>query len=321
MALPEKDRASEGGSRRWWLISAALTAAVLVGLASFVDLGEVAGRLSAADPAALGMALGLMLLSRFVIDTLRWRWVLAGLGCGLGAGEALLLQASSIPLRLVTPAKSGVIASALYLRRRHALPVTRALSSVFLEKAHNLMAYVGLVALLPLAGAVSGDWALTVPTAWLVAGSAAVVLGASVGWALRSRILALLGPKAAKLTQLVSAFWEIGPAQQAGLFGLTALGMGVEFVEFQLLFQCVGADIPLAALTYGLTVAILISNLPLTLGGVGTREAAALALFAPMADPEAVLAAMALLYAGHILLPALVGALTLPLFFSRLGRS
>jgi len=323
MSLGEKDPESGRGSRGArlrWLIAAALTAAVLLGLAAFVDLAEVTARLAEAEPVTLAVALGLMFASRFVVDAVRWRLALAGLGCRLGFAEALLLQASSIPLRLVTPAKSGVLVSAFYLQRRHELPVARALSSVLLEKCHNLVAYVGLVALLPLAGAVSGDWALTVPTGWLVAGSAALIAGASLGWALRERVLARLGPRAEKLTQLVSAFWEIGPAGQLVLFALTALGMGLEFVEFHLLFQAVGVHLPLTALTYGLAVSILISNLPLTLGGVGTREAAALVLFAPLADAEGILAAMALLYAAHLLLPAALGALSLPLFFSRLRR-
>ena len=302
-----------------------LTVVVLGLLLTTLDLAAVGRTMGEADPTLLTAAVALSLGGRFVLDTARWRWLLARLDCPLAPGEALLLQSVSMPLRLVTPAKSGLLLCALYLEERRGMPLSRGLSSVFLEKLHNLAFYLGAIALLPLLGAASpAELPLALPRAWALLGTVAVVAGilatgALLRWSPPSG-LPLLPPRLRALVrELGVAFSWLSPRQQLGFLAATTGILGLEFVEFQLVFAAVGLDLSLLGIGYVMALVVLVSALPLTIGGLGTREAAALVLLAPVAPPEQIAAVIALLYAEHWLLPSALGAAGLPTFLRRMG--
>ncbi len=312
------------------LLSVGATVAVVGLLVGMLDLSAVGTALGAARPLPLLLAVLLSVGGRFVLDALRWRWLLQRLGCDVPVSGAVLLQSVSMPLRLVTPAKAGLLLCALYLARHHGMPLARGVSSVLLEKLHNLAFYLGAVALLPLLGAATvGEATLALSPALALAGSAAVVAGlVAVGAGLRW--LQQRGPPAvlrrgrgarlwAALGELLAVFSWLGPGAQLGFFGITTAILALEFVEFHLIFVALGLPLGVVGSGYVMSLVVLISALPLTIGGVGTREAAALVLLAPVAPVETVAAAMAVLYAVHWLLPSLLGSVALPLFFRRLG--
>ncbi len=317
-----------------WLLSAALTAAVLAALAWGADLEASRDAVLGADRGRLLGALAVVVAVRFGGEPLRWRWALARLGCPLPLLEAVLLQGASMPLKYVTPAKAGVLVSVVYLQRRHGLDPGRGLSSVLIEKLHNLLFYLGLLVLLPLVGAAAAlEWPLALGRGWVAAGAALALGAALAGWVALARLpwrgwLAhhprapeILRRLAGPIEQVLSAFVLLSPRQQLTFFAMTCAILGLEYVEFRLLFEAVGISVGLAPMMWGMTAAILFSNLPLTLGGVGTREAAVAVLFAPVASREALLAAMGLLFLWHFLLPALLGAPLLLPFFRRLAAA
>lgn len=307
------------------MLTLLVTIAVLAVLLWQLDLDELRVALVGADRGLVAAAAGASVFGCFVLESLRWRWLLQRLGCDLPVSEAVRLQAVSMPLRLATPAKSGLVLCALYLDRHHGLPLARGLSSVLLEKLHNLVFYLLLIVTLPLSHATGQALArLPFPRSWAVLGSA-VVLAAVLALGVLARVLSegVALPLPARLRALLrdlfaSLAW-LSLAQQAWFLLITTGVMALTFFEFQLLFLSMGISLPLPVMAYAMTLIVLISNLPITLGGLGTREAAAVLLLAPLASQERVVAVMALLYVFHMLLPALIGVGWLPLFLRRMG--
>lgn len=309
------------------LVSAGLTVLVVGLLLAVLDLPMVGQALAGARWPPLLLAVVLSLVGRFVLDSLRWRWLLARLDCSISVPVAVRLQAVSMPLRLVTPAKTGLVLCALYLQRHHGMPLARGVSSVLLEKLHNLAFYLGAVALLPLLGAAAPKgMPLALAAGPALAGSVAVVVAVLAVGALVRRVADRPSPAHPLVAKVVSVAAEVlavfswlGPRSQLVFFGVTAAILGLEFVEFHLLFTAFGLDLGVLGAGYLMSLVVLVSALPVTIGGVGTREAAALFLLGPVAPAETVAAAMAVLYLVHWLLPSALGAVALPGFFGQLG--
>ncbi len=317
-----------GTGRHGWLkalILVASTAAVFVLLLWKADLGEVLRSFRGARWDLLAVATAVALLVRFVLVPDKWRRALAFMGCPVPLGEMVFLVSASLPLQLITPAKSGSLLATVYLSRRHGLPPARGVSSMLLMRALNLGVLTGIVfvvaALDQLLDAGSTGSSVTAHLA-LTAGSLLVVL--ALVWTARRPFLAWLDRRLPRLGALVAdllaAFGELSPRQLAWLFLYAAAALAVELAGSFCIFRAL--DVPVGLLdVYALTAAVIIaSNLPLTIGGLGTREAATVLLFAPFASPEVLLAAGAAISAVGYILPAILGLAVVGPYLRRLAR-
>jgi len=77
---------------------------------------------------------------------------------------------------------------------------------------------------------------------------------------------------------------------------LTVVKWLVVFVQIKILFGGVGADISYGLVATALPIAIFVGLLPITLGGMGTRDSAMIVLFSGMATVPQIIA-VGLLYA------------------------
>ncbi len=88
-----------------------------------------------------------------------------------------------------------------------------------------------------------------------------------------------------------------------------------------LLFSAVGVEVPPGALVLLTALAMLTTNTPVTVSGIGTREASILLFFAPFGTRSALLAAAVLFTACEALVPVLVSLPFLPSFLVRLRKA
>jgi uncharacterized membrane protein YbhN (UPF0104 family) len=280
-------------------------------LAGQVDLRAVLGRLAGSDPGWVAASVLLLALANLV-SAGRWARIARGLGLQVANRVAVRLYFQGVALNTVLPGSmvGGDLWRALGLQRA-GQPLATCASSVLLDRMGGVCA-LGAVA--ALAGAVAwGAGGLpSVPPAVLgayVAALAAIGLLPVVPGL--GRVAAGLGG-IASLARLAALLAAVATAQS--LLRRTAVwSFGVQALSIAAMYgaqRAVGGTLDpvvVAALCGGLFIA---AALPMSIGGFGSREAAAAALFAAVgADSEQGVAASVIYGLGQ-LSQALVVALT-----------
>jgi len=258
---------------------------------------------------SLGMVVPLTLLTAWRLQQLTPQ------STSLGFAEANRLILVACVLNMVLPSKMGDIAKAYFIKERGHLDGKLSLSLVVFEKVCDLLSLLlwcgfGLL-LYPPKG-----WLF-----WLMSSSVALGLGvgllllssrrfAQVFFALGQEITPTkLRPKLAKLQlawgEMHRYFWS-NPVQ---LGKVTSLSIGIWFLHLlQIWFFifALKAWAPFLANLALAPLALLAGLLPLTFAGVGTRDAALIALYHPYFNASTA-AALGLLCTSRYLLPAIAG--------------
>jgi hypothetical protein len=232
----------------------------------------------------------------------------------VGYGEVFRVRLGSEPVRFVVPFKVGEVVNAAYFGKRQSFGFSRAAGSIAFDKALNFFGtlfwlYVGMVAMRQ----APGEGYVALHTAVGVAVLALICLRPVREAA--TAAARLVHPKLGRFaTGVLSAFEEFSPAQKIG-FLLYGIVYPLRPLVICWLFFAAFRPGPLPSLVeflaYG-SVVVLMSNVPLTMAGIGPREAALFALFADYADgPTLYLIGLMMSLAIHVL-PAILG---IPLMF------
>jgi len=220
----------------------------------------------------------------------RWRLVLAAMGYKLGFWRALEVVLATWPLAMVTPSRANDLLRPLAVR--DVIPVALGTGSVLAEKAIDVLVLLIFAAA---GAAVQGLWTWAEAIGALIVAEIVViaVVAANRGWLER---LPLLRRRRAAVEELFGALEALRRAPLLLVapvvtsFGIRCLTV----VIIQALLVSVGARVSLFDTTTLWLAATLMGIVPLTLAGIGTRDAAFIHLLAERgahADPSQVLAA------------------------------
>jgi glycosyltransferase 2 family protein len=269
--------------RRWILLALKLgiSAGLLYWAFHSVDLGAVAGHLGRLD--ALWVAAALAVLAvQIAVAGRRWAWIATKLGAALPMGRAIRYSFAAAFFNQALPSTVGGDAMRVWLLGRADRQWKRALYSVFVDRA----AGVGFLAVLV---AVCLPWSLDLIAA--PEGRAAVLLiglggvaGLVFGLALG---FAKPGPRLAAW-RLARLLLEIGGSARAALLdGSRGLAIAVLSIVIHLLTVaaawCLAHAIAISPNALSLLIVIppvmLISMIPISIGGWGIRESAMVVAF------------------------------------------
>ncbi|MBW2277728.1 MAG: flippase-like domain-containing protein [Deltaproteobacteria bacterium] len=306
------------GSKLWRRVGSVVASTLLTGLAiyllsQFVDLRAIPKQIIATDRLFFGVALALAVVFGLFATIHKWWLVLRVHAPSVKLREALFLRLGAAPLVVLMPLRSGEISTLLYLRRRHGTPYSIAIGTLLFDRAINL----GSLLLLALVGALISDiLPVWIPVLGLVLVALAFVPGLPDAVI---RVLRLDRTRFAQpLANMLVCFRTTPPRMLAllALYGLVAqLGMSALFATC---FLAYGVAIPWVEAVFLLAMVAIASNVQITVGGVGTREAVLLLLFAGLASEEQLVSASALFMTLESFLPALVGAVLMLPFFHRM---
>jgi glycosyltransferase 2 family protein len=265
-------------------------------------------------PLVVGIALFIPIVAGSVA---RWRSMFAGHAIlPFGLGVRCFLAATS--LNSVVPSKLGDLGKAWFIHRKQVTDLPRATNSVILEKLLDLS---GLCVVFVASTAVWGRWdSLTVP----ITGFAAAVFCGAAAYLLVHRpwnpmrgVLTRVASRwepAMAISEDAPAFTEhLGrhPARLGGIL-LSSVGLWIlHMVQIYFFFLALNADVTFGQVAALAPVAILVGLLPITVGGMGTRDAALIALFLPWVEPS-IMAGVGLLVSARYWIPALFGVFFLP---------
>ena len=268
----------DGVTRRPWLrlvVTAVITVAVTAWLLARFGGQDWPGIAKSLRPG--WVAASFVVASACVaLGAVRWDLVLRSTGNRIGFRRALGAVLASWPAALVTPSRAGDLLRPLAIRDR--VPVAQGVGSVLCEKVIDL----GTTLALSAAGAaLAGLWPVF-GLAFAALCGEAVVLVLVIGNRERIASLPALRRRAQVIRDLSDSFAALTRAP-----GLLVATMTVSIairlltcgVVYALLVSA-GADVTLLDTCMLWPVATIVGLLPLTFGGVGTRDAAFLLLLA-----------------------------------------
>lgn len=289
-----------------------------VTLASWLlAVGILAGLVWHADRDALFSALGSADLVRYAlvttgfvgvwlaIDAFVLSWLFGRLGAHTGWGEMVRFRGATylfivVSFHLANAALVGLV------HRRTGVPLARVTASMLVLYVGDLAALCG-VSFFASLGASSQILSLIRPVLAAVGLGLLALLAA--GYALRTRL---------EGRPFFGVVADLGPLDVASLVGLRAVFYGSFVVFAWVTLPSFDIVLPLDAVAARMPVIMSIGALPITPGGLGTTQAAMLALFGELADSGRVLA-YALVYGlslivfrlpiGAVLAPGVLGSL------------
>lgn len=274
-----------GGALRGGLLAAA-TLAIFAVLFLRIDARRVF-TLAGGLPIRTWALATLLTLSFPVMSAVRWRAILRAMGHDVSVARATMVIVGIWPLSAISPSKSADFLKAFSLRREMT-PMLVA-GSVLTERALDLL-LLGLLAF-------GGGVAFREPAITIVAGAVAIAVLATLVIA-RWRLPVPVGEKIrGRLRDLFASLRTLGgePRLLALILVMTAANWFASIWQTHLLFRGVGADVPFFFTTAALPVALFAGLLPVSFGGMGTRDAAMVLLFGAYATSSQALA-VGLLY-------------------------
>jgi hypothetical protein len=260
---------------------------------SSVDVGRTLDLILRANPGFLLIGLLLVLLE-IMVRSLNWM-VLAGIYArGYGYLSALQTYMIGIAFGAVTPAKAGDFMKVSDLEDRTGLDLTKAFTVGLLDRIINFIflflsagASVAAVALV-VSGGGSELMALLIPLAAIVL-ALAVVLDEGLSLMVLRPLQGFLIPERFRgdTRKLFQTFHETlagfkGSGSRWAVLSLTLLGWLVIFIRPYFFSQAIGMDVEWWAFILFVPIISVVEVLPLSVMGLGTRDATILILFASM---------------------------------------
>ncbi len=263
----------------------------LVGLGLFVviiwrlDSRRTVEVLADASLSILAIAF-LLNLPQVALKALRWRWMLKAQGISYGVVPSSLAYFGSIFIGLLTPGRLGEFIKAVHVNRDCGIPSGRAFSSVLADRLFDLYALmiVGGAALisLGLADKDSTALAIAVPAVALVLPMVLLLNSTTFGWTqtVGNRFgklgRKLLGPEG-WVVELRDGLKQLTLPWATLAVALTVLAYTVFYMQAYLLALAMGLDIGVVQVSYAVALGSLITLIPISISGLGTREAAIVA--------------------------------------------
>jgi glycosyltransferase 2 family protein len=293
-----------------WLIRL-LGLALFVGILFVVDVPHLLSTLAKADFGLVALSI-VLVIPHLATKAWRWQVLLRGVGIDVSLLEASRLYAIGQAAGFLTPGQAGDAVKAVYLRASgHSLG--RALVTVVVDRLYDLLVVGGLAVwgIFVFGQVPQGQTAIIV---LFVAGIVVLfVLFASRGWQ---------GPLATVIKRIVPARFLKGRDPQRSLenlvlppstllwsFAITIVSFVVSYFRSWLLFAALGLNVPIAYFLAATSIAGIASILPVTIGGVGTRDAAFVVLFAMMGYSKEAAVALSTLVLLHQVTNWVVGGL------------
>lgn len=258
-----------------------------------VDIEALVTELLRTDALLLAASFGVMIAS-YAVKALRWHILSLYAGATVGIAESWKNYNIGIFLGTITPAKVGEFGRIGHLRRA-GLNMKRAVSIALLDRIADT---VVILSMAPMAILIFTEQSHTIrilAASLFILGTLCIV----VHFAFRSRrLLSWIG----RITQI-----PIGLLASQTLL-LSFLAWTLYFFWAILIARSVGIDLPAPVLIAAFTVAGILSLMPIAPAGLGTRDAALLALLLPYGISTPQIVSLSLLMFVSILLGSMIGA-------------
>jgi glycosyltransferase 2 family protein len=311
--------APPGMTKQWakWLLRVAVSAAILGGLAAKTDWERLAATVRGLRWSAAAASFAVLLAAQ-VISAIRWRWLARPLGFDGPLRRYVGFYFVGMFFNLLLPTSVGGDAvRAIYLNAGSDRKMA-AFLSVLLDRLS------GLLVLLAVACVAAVVCPVPLPV-WVKLSVASVAAAAVVGltllpWATGvlarldvtgegavHRLLDKVSRLAASLREALGVYRR-RPRLVVSSTALSALVQASSVLQVGLLGLAAGVDVPWAMYGVAAPMVALLTLLPVSLNGMGVREAGMVLFMAPAGVPAEAAVAVAFLWFGVQTAAGLLGA-------------
>jgi hypothetical protein len=300
--------AATGGSGLKRLLKVAVSAGILGVLAAKTDWDQVAAAVRGLRWPVAAAALGVLVAAQ-VVSGLRWQWLARPLGFGGPLRRYVGYYFIGMFFNLLLPTSVGGDAvRAVYLNAGSGRKVAAVLS-VLLDRLS------GLLVLLAVACVAAAACPVPLPT-WVKLAVAGCALAAVVGltlspWAAMAACRVAPDGKLARLTASVQDALAVYRREPRLILSSTALSAVVQassVFQIALIGHAVGLDVPWAVYGVAGPMVSLLTLLPVSLNGMGVREAGMVVFLAPAGVSAGQAVTVAFLWFGVQTAAGLLGA-------------
>ncbi|MCP4537684.1 MAG: flippase-like domain-containing protein [Chloroflexi bacterium] len=250
-------------------------------------------------------------LPQLGLKALRWHFLLRMQGVSYKFKHAVLAYFASFYIGILTPGRLGEFVKAFYLKQETGITIGEAVSSVLVDRLFDLYALIGVggCGLIIFARFVSlPGWALALVCAGILA--SLLMLWPPVG-RLALRVLTsmlIIGRHANRLTPKVESFYAnlvqlLKPRLLVAVL-LTISAHAIFYTQCYLLVLALDLPLEYSFVLFSMSLVNLVNLLPVTISGLGTREAVLSLLFGSAGLDSG----MAIAYSALVVLTFYVGA-------------
>lgn len=302
------------GQQGTWILRL-LGLGLLALLLARLDLEQVQRILSRANLALVTLAV-LAVIPLIFVKTIRWQGILRAQGVSYGLYPAFLSYFGSLFIGFLTPGRLGEFVKAIHVSQDCNVPLAHSFSSVLADRLFDLYALlvVGLAALVSLTlgtaammGILLGLLALTLPLI-LFLNNATFGLLQHFGLTVGAMGQKLFNPD----SWLLEIRWSLRQLTWPKLLisaGLTAAAYLIFFGQCYLLALALDLPLEFIPVSYAIALGSLVTLLPISISGLGTREATIIAYLSTLGiSAEAALGFSLLVFATFYLGGGLIGA-------------
>ena len=238
-----------------------------------------------ADFAILGIAL-ILVIPLMMLKSWRWQYLLAMQGFFISFKESFAVYLEAFYVGLITPGRLGEFIKALYLKEKKGVSIGEGFSSVLIDRLQDVLPFI-VVGLLGLILSPFGESYL-----YLIIGIMLLflliwilVFKAKVWKKIVQRVVRELVPKKYRNSvdvQLDSFFTGIGKFRDFRMIVpviATIASAALVFLQCYLIAISLSISVSFVYLAFCVSVAGLASLIPVSIYGLGTREATLIGLF------------------------------------------
>ena len=289
-----------------------LLLAVLLGR---VDLGQLQRIIRNVDLLLVIVSLA-AIVPLILVKTIRWQGILRSQSVQLQTWPAFLAYFGSLFVGFLTPGRLGEFVKAMHVTHVHNVSSARAFSSVLADRLFDLYALllVGGAALLTLTVG-DTDWVALIGSALLLTLPLLLLLNDTVFSWLQQACLRL-GHRGRKLfatgswlSEMRLGLRELPWSCLLSSSALTVLSYAIFFGQCYLLALALGLPTGFIRVTYAIALGSLVTLVPISISGLGTREATIIAFLGTAGVPaEAALGFSLLVFVTFYIGGGLMGA-------------
>ena len=283
------------------IITALITLFIFGVLFSKIDFFSVVDIIKNANLFMLSIAALFSFAFTFVLIPFKWKLVLDYIKCNISFKEAFFIHVSALPISFIMPFKSGELVKSLYLKRQNRLSFKKATSTLVFDNAIDLFTILFFTFLAFIFLSVQFPYRLYFWFSIMVFFFVCVIL------------IAKKIP-----SDFFYSFKIISLNRTLFIFILSLIGFFISFISTYFVFLSINVTIPFLEIMFYFPIIALISIIPITISGFGTREAATIFFFSSYSMPESLLTGGILLSFIIVVLPSLGSLLFMKRFYKKL---
>jgi len=263
----------------------------LIVIITRVDLGDVACQIRNSDYRYLLAVIGLI-FPQVALRALRWQRLMAQQGINCPIRDAMVFYFAAIYVGLITPGRMGEVGKSLFLKQNGIASVAQSLPSVLLDRLLDLyvLGLLALGALYFMAILPAASWVFVLLAVIAAISPWLILKGVRAGGRWEDAIDVWLLRKSPRWREAWRVFADgsrnlITPRLMEAL-SLTVLSYVLYFTQVCLIGRAVALPLDCGPVVMVTAVAILVGYVPITIAGLGTREATLLLFFGQYGVPD-----------------------------------